>query len=126
MINNQLHTFESGGHLAPVSQTNMEEITVPIITDFLYSLLDCNEPTDLKQYSNFDLSIYPNPSTGVFNIQTNEVNYDLKVYNSLGQLVFINKKSNSKNMDLTNLKSGIYSVVLISNNKQVSRKLLLN
>ncbi len=126
MINNQLHTFESGGHLAPVSPTNMEEITVPIITDFLYSLLDCNEPTDLKQYSNFDLSIYPNPSTGVFNIQTNEVNYDLKVYNSLGQLVFINKKSNSKNMDLTNLKSGIYSVVLISNNKQVSRKLLLN
>ena len=126
MINNVLHTFESGGHYAPLSPSNFTEFTVPIVTDFLYSLLDCYESTSINKFSEISLNIYPNPCKGKLTIQTDEMIFDLKIYNTLGKLVLSLTNTNSNQLNLKNLKSGIYNLVLTTKNSQTSRKLILN
>lgn len=125
-INNDLYTFESGGHLAPISAVNFSTVSVPFITDFLYTLLDCNQTTiSVNENANFDVLFYPNPSNGNLTIQTSETNIDLKIYNTLGKLVFTKTDFNSQKLNLHDLNSGIYSVIISSNNRQENRKLIL-
>ena len=125
-INNDLYTFESGGHLAPISAVNFSTVSVPFITDFLYTLLDCNQTTiSVNENANFDVLFYPNPSNGNLTIQTSETNIDLKIYNTLGKLVFTKTDFNSQKLNLHDLKSGVYSVIISSNNRQENRKLIL-
>ena len=126
-ILNELHTFESGGHIAPVSPTNFSNVTLPLITDFLYSLLDCNQSSiSINENNMFDVLVYPNPSYGNITIQTSEVNFDLKIYNILGELVLSQKNIHSKRLNLQALKPGVYSLNIKSNNKQENRKLILH
>lgn len=125
-INNDLYTFESGGHLAPISAVNFSTVSVPFITDFLYTLLDCNQTTiSVNENANFDVLFYPNPSNGNLTIQTSETNIDLKIYNTLGKLVFTKTDFNSQKLNLHDFKSGVYSVIISSNNRQENRKLIL-
>jgi hypothetical protein len=59
------------------------------------------------------LSVYPNPSNGIFTIENNnqeDINFSIR--NVLGQITFrgkINSTSNSK-VDLSHLNSGIYTI----------------
>lgn len=125
-INNDLYTFESGGHLAPVATANMSAFSVPFVADFLYSLLDCNQTTiSINENPLFDLVVYPNPTSGNIAIETLQKNVDLKIYNALGKLVFSKKSVSSQKLNLHDLKSGIYSVILSSNNRQENRKLIV-
>lgn len=126
-INNDLHTFESGGHLAPISAANFSTVTVPLITDFLYTLLDCNQTAiSVNENGNLDVFIYPNPSNGNLTIQTLETDIDLKIYNTLGELVFTKTNFKSQKLNLHDLSSGIYSVIIRSNNRLENHKLILH
>ncbi len=53
---------------------------------------------------------YPNPSSGVFNIDLNKTSLVI-VYDQLGQVVFQKEMNSGKNeIDLTNLANGLYSL----------------
>ena len=56
-IINDLYTFQSGGHSAPMS--NIDDIAIPFISDFLYELI-CNT-NSVEDVSNFRFRIFPNP-----------------------------------------------------------------
>lgn len=58
------------------------------------------------------VSIYPNPSTGVFNVATNVADLSYRIYNSLGQLVE-NEAISKNQIALYNQPAGIYTVELI-------------
>jgi para-nitrobenzyl esterase len=125
-INNDLYTFESGGHLAPVTSTNMSTFSVPFVADFLYSLLDCNQTIiSVNESPLFTYFFYPNPTSGNITIETSQKDVDLKIYNALGKLVFSKKNVSSQQLQLNDLKSGIYSLILSSNNRQENRKLIV-
>lgn len=125
-INSALYSFETGGHIASVSQTNFSEISVPFIANFLYSLLDCNETTiSIKEDASIDLLIYPNPSNGSVNVWSSETNVDLKIYNTHGELVFVKTDFNSQKLNLNHLNSGVYSLIINSNNRLKNHKLIL-
>ena len=76
-----------------------------------------------------DIQIFPNPSTGLFTIQTTkgEQLSSLEVYNAFGKLIYQtdNLKSTEVTIDLSGNSSGIYFLKLSNNNKIHSRKILL-
>lgn len=71
--------------------------------------------------------IYPNPSTGIYQLQTTRLpkNLKIEIYNSLGQLVYFSfpQKENIE-IDLRKEKDGIYFLKYISNGETRSVKLL--
>jgi len=91
------------------------------------------EVISLKEISNssFDFKIYPNPSTGIINFETEGQinNYELKVFDVLGNCVFIQNNYNTvtpKSIDLTGLNNGVYFINIInSNTKAVNQKIVI-
>ena len=70
-----------------------------------------------------ELIIYPNPSTGIFNIENFEVNQNYQVYNVNGKLVEASIVNGQ--LDLNNQPNGIYLLrVLLENGAVVSKKLM--
>jgi hypothetical protein len=62
------------------------------------------------------VKLYPNPTNGSITLQANEdVNYNLSVYNLLGEKVFESSISNKQTINLSNLSSATY-IVHIHNN----------
>lgn len=59
--------------------------------------------------------LFPNPTTNVLNVETNESieKESIKIYNITGQMVInINKAKNISSIDVTNLKTGNYFIVI--------------
>ena len=76
------------------------------------------------------IKIYPNPSTGIVFIETAQQigNYELKVFDVLGNCVFIQNSYNTvapKSIDLTGLKNGVYFLSINSNLKTINTKLII-
>jgi len=76
------------------------------------------------------LSIYPNPSSGIINIQTQREEkqpVQIRVLDMLGKEVFANKKvtlgTSAYQMDVSQLTKGIYMLEIISDNGRSSKKI---
>lgn len=79
---------------------------------------------------NSDLSVYPNPSTGIFyfNMPTVKGNYEISVFDVLGKCVKIVEVSNARrveSLDLSDLQGGLYMMKLRSGNEQFTGKLII-
>ena len=75
-----------------------------------------------------ELSIYPNPNHGEFNIQVSSISGNSKgeIYNTLGELVYsCDLKDTLTSVNLIELPTGIYFVRIIENGKEVSQKRLV-
>ena len=74
--------------------------------------------------------IYPNPTNGIFTINTGQTNIaSIKVYDIAGKVVFTTTASNKQNemqIDLSDLNNGVYFVQVISedSNKSISKIIL--
>ncbi|HKR06861.1 MAG TPA: SBBP repeat-containing protein [Bacteroidia bacterium] len=79
-------------------------------------------------FSPADISVFPNPSHGIFTIHSANVkaNY-VQVFNSFGQHVFSYSFRNKKNLDvdLRPLAKGMYYIRLIAENKIYYEKILI-
>jgi subtilisin-like proprotein convertase family protein len=81
------------------------------------------------EINNFNL--YPNPSTGMVNLnfgQTLQSDFEVKVYDLNGKLLYINDISNGSNkfvIDLNHLNSGLYFVKLESGSHFSVKKLII-
>ena len=72
-----------------------------------------------------DINLFPNPSTGIFQITIPEIrNLKIEVYNVLGDLV-LTQSLHSKYgiLDLNNVKNGIYLCKILSSTSQTTKKL---
>jgi hypothetical protein len=75
------------------------------------------------------LNIYPNPATNEVNISL--VNFDglevdLKLFNTMGELIFAQKVNSSNfKIDTKDLVSGVYTVSVASNGKNMFKKLMI-
>ena len=103
----------SGGNFASQEVTNFEIIT----------------PLSSDDFTNNSVTIYPNPSNAIFNVNlSNNNNYEYQLINPLGQIVKIGKFSQTENiLNLEDLSDGIYLLSLISDtNKKSFIKLIKN
>jgi len=72
---------------------------------------------------NINLRIYPNPSEGVFQIESTIAINTIEVYNSMGQLILTTKTSDK--IDLSTFEKGIYYATLTTGKGVVNRKLIV-
>ncbi|HEY1040508.1 MAG TPA: zinc-dependent metalloprotease family protein [Bacteroidia bacterium] len=86
----------------------------------------------IKKYQAYTsaISIYPNPTTGMFTVRTtgdaNEVN-TIKIVNSLGQVIEISKvnPNTDHQIDLRSYEAGVYFVTVSNKNQTETRKVIL-
>lgn len=67
------------------------------------------EGVSIKENTVSPITIYPNPSNGIFTIESGNPIQQLKIYNAFGQLVQTESPNSVKTtVDLTHLQAGIY------------------
>jgi Secretion system C-terminal sorting domain len=79
------------------------------------------------------INIFPNPSTGNFNVVTTFAtaqNIDVKVYNILGQIIYSDKKkemsTGNTEINLSDQTSGIYFVELTAGQEKITKRILID
>lgn len=82
--------------------------------------------TDLKQEIASNITIYPNPTFGLFQINTNATeDCHIQIYNLNGQLMYNNNNyTSSSNIDITRLNAGQYLMKMILG-QEVNTQLLI-
>lgn len=88
------------------------------------SSLDTDDLTNEKS-----LSIYPNPSNGILNIQFEKSfkNGDIRVTDMTGRTVYSNKLTyaSTQQINLSNLSNGVYIISLELDNENISKKIVI-
>ena len=103
-------TYNVGFHVQPNNQDTWFRIDDVI--------LGKNQTTGINSIANSkDLSVYPNPTTGVLNIVTSATKATVEFYNAMGQHVMSKTLTNGANsIDMSGLSNGVYSVRIMQNN----------
>ncbi|MBW6483757.1 MAG: T9SS type A sorting domain-containing protein [Vicingaceae bacterium] len=75
--------------------------------------------------NNSSISIFPNPTNGIFTISSTEEINEVEMFNALGKAVY-SKKVTSKNItiNLTPFPKGIYLVQIKTNTNSVTKKIV--
>ncbi|MBC3758657.1 BNR-4 repeat-containing protein [Hyunsoonleella sp. SJ7] len=81
-------------------------------------------PLSIDALDQDDIAIYPNPSEGVFNIQSNAQNLKYNLLNIQGQIIQRGKVSHSK-VDFSNHAQGIYFLELSNEINKLVKKIVI-
>ena len=82
----------------------------------------CQEEFVENIFATEKINIYPNPATKNIFIDTDSYIKNVKILNNIGQILI---KSSAKNINITSLVSGIYFIVIETNNTIIKRKLIV-
>ncbi len=128
--------FQFLGHCADATDVGTSSLNC--FSDNLISIktvtTNCDLTSGLEEFGlneENEFSIYPNPANEILNVFSNDSitnPYILTISNRLGEVVSSNAVENTKQFTLktNNLRSGIYFITITQNNKQFSRKLIIN
>lgn len=73
-----------------------------------------------------DIKLYPNPSKGIVNIQSNQVdNYNVEVYDLVGNLIFKTTKQGDSIINLSSFVNGVYVVKISTKENLVSKRIVI-
>ncbi|NME70791.1 right-handed parallel beta-helix repeat-containing protein [Flammeovirga aprica] len=75
-----------------------------------------------------DFVVYPNPSSGTFNIKRNQIleNTRITIFSTLGQMVYDqNASSDIENIDLKGLGNGVYIIKMTSDNITKTKQIII-
>ena len=68
--------------------------------------------TSISDLANLGVSVYPNPSTGIINLQSaSRVNY--RVIDALGKVITSGEVEGSKSLNLSSAASGLYTLSIV-------------
>lgn len=89
-----------------------------------------NSITDENKIQRFDLNLYPNPNSGSFTIEPHiplSGSVDLRIFDILGKVVWKSEEKNliRRNIDLSNLESGMYILQGRSENKVAVKRFII-
>ena len=96
------------------------------IEDLFISKYRCENNVGLHEFGNGEtISIYPNPSNGIFTLNSQSAKGEIYIYNLLGEVIYKSKMNSSvSRIDLSEHANGIYFVRIISSSEIYSGKLL--
>lgn len=111
-------TYTITGTTAGCSSTTMLTVTVA----------DCTGIEDL--ISSNEITIYPNPTNGLINIQFNDESIikEIVISNTLGQIVFVQQNLKERNLiiDMSEFNSGVYFIKANTSKGNVLNKIIKN
>lgn len=84
-----------------------------------------NTPLDIEDFSKDEFRIYPNPVSDVVTIKANVEINGLELYNSIGQRI-IEKKMNTSYLDVSQLRAGVYTLIIRSNDRLATKRIIVN
>ncbi len=89
--------------------------------------IEDDQVTSVAQLQEVASVVYPNPTSGIITVQATEKINTLNLYNQLGALVnTYTIGALNKNIDLSNLSKGIYSVeTILTNGQKTTNKLIV-
>ena len=105
----------------------IDDICVSSDSSFCYDYsYTCN--VGITNYENNNINISPNPIYSVLHISSENIrNYSLKVYNLTGELIFQSGKLNSNtDINLSQYPKGVYFLQIITANKILNKKFIIN
>ena len=117
-VSNALYTFPSGDHSIPWAE--MDNVTIPFVSEFLYTTLDCYEETDVNE-NELNVELYPNPVRDVLNLFVSDLVFDMQILNMLGER-FTLKASLDGKIDVSSLAPGVYCLELKTREKAILAK----
>ena len=75
----------------------------------------------------FSIEVFPNPTSGIVNVKSSQVMDKIVICNSMGAIVRnIGSRHSEYKIDLSGLTKGIYILRLYIDNKETTRKIVLN
>jgi hypothetical protein len=77
-------------------------------------------PLSIEKNTTTLFTLYPNPTNGLININSNTVISEIVLYNNLGQLLFNSEVTDQ--IDISSLSQGIYFIKIIDENGQTETK----
>jgi type IX secretion system substrate protein len=87
---------------------------------------NCTAGINQQYASNSALTIYPNPNTGTFVIETNNTTKQtIQMYDVNGKMVLSQSINGTTNIDAGALSDGVYTISIISNEGVINRKLVI-
>lgn len=125
---NLIDTYGDGG--GPVSLIDSEGLTIYSTTGSYGSGESANfsvteSPLGLNDIDKLNVFIYPNPTSGILNIQT-QSNVDIDVFDITGKLIHSEfGVSDGDQIDLSNLKSGLYLVKMFDEVNESTQKIII-
>ncbi|MFH0866086.1 MAG: T9SS type A sorting domain-containing protein [Bacteroidota bacterium] len=142
LLNSVANTINSYTDLAPPSGVvyYMIEVVVPVSCNpsfksedsfgsTISNVANTNEVGISEFYDVENIQIYPNPGSGIFTILFSDQtckSANIEILNSLGQLVYTEiMNTNTKNIDMSKLAKGIYSLKLTVAGKSYFKKIVV-
>ena len=94
--------------------------------DVFVAKYDCNNNVGMNELNNdTNIALYPNPTNGIFNLDLENADGYIFIYNILGEIVLQSKINDTQiKFDLSNKPAGIYFVNVISDSKNYSKKII--
>ena len=116
VLTNNNDVFSSTEHISFINDGVVGTLTEPAIIHFgTMNLVDENNQT---------VSVYPNPTNGVFNVYCNGIKR-IEMINTVGQLVKdMNVSDDSVAIDLSNEKAGVYMLRVITDNEIIVKRVI--
>ncbi len=110
---------------------NLDEYKVAIEDDVdgfltleeLQTIINNVNSTSIFENTNVLHNVYPNPSNGIFNLNCN-IQANVKVTNIYGKQILVTiVKNNNLQIDISNQPSGIYFIIIETENKTIINKI---
>ena len=87
----------------------------------LYNYCDENTVTNIIEYGENEIVVFPNPTRDIITIASN-LNVNATLYNVIGQPIYQNNNVNQ--IDMSGYEAGIYTLILTYNNLQFTKKIV--
>jgi len=87
----------------------------------IYNYCDDNTVTNIEEFGETQIIIFPNPTRDRINIASN-LRINAVLYNSIGQPVL--QETNVNQLDLSRFEAGIYNLILTYNDLQFTKKIV--
>ena len=85
----------------------------------------CYSGLSIEDFNENNVNLYPNPVKNNLTIELkSNVDTNIEIYNILGKRVFTNLINKTSNLNLQDLKTGIYIVKITQNNSTITKKLV--
>ena len=91
---------------------------------------DCIDPSHVNNTDDFEITVYPNPNNGIFNINIIDPNSEIEnfiLFSIEGKIIFkIDNIKSNYNFNLQDLSIGMYMLVFNTSSKSIQKKIIIN